>query len=236
MAKISKRPEMLKPGMFGAVVPTDTRRNAFDFQNEVLISHKVPIDFVFIGDSITDRWDIETYFGANNRRLVNRGIGGDMTPFLRRRFAADVIQIKPTYVVINIGINNTWILDELQAEVRKKPDQIHNEVLEDVTAIVAEAKKAGIIPIVTSILPTCIETNGQTDVRNELVVAINQSYKQLTEQEGLIYVDYHSAMKVEGGNSLQPGLANDGLHPHVLGYDIMADVLRSELRKNGIVI
>ncbi|MCL7747680.1 GDSL-type esterase/lipase family protein [Halalkalibacter alkaliphilus] len=236
MLSKTKRPDMIKPGVFGGVVPADTRRNVFDYQNEVLIHHKVSIDFVFIGDSITDRWEIETYFGGNNRRLVNRGIGGDMTQFLRRRFVADVVQLNPKYVVIQIGINNTWPLDEWEPENRKEPEQIHNEVFEDIKAIVSEAKEVGIIPIVCSLLPTCIETNRQTEKRNELVIAINQTYKNLADEEGIIYVDYHTAMIDESGKTLQRELANDGIHPHVCGYDIMAHVLRSELSKHGISI
>ncbi|WP_235848381.1 GDSL-type esterase/lipase family protein [Litchfieldia alkalitelluris] len=202
----------------------------------MLIRHEAPVDFVFIGDSITDMWDIETYFGGNNRRLVNRGIGGDMTPFVRRRFAADVVQLKPTYAVIKIGINNTWALDEWQPQNRKPAKQIHDEILNDIKDMVIQAKDAGIVPIIGSLLPTRIDTNKQTNERNELVLEINCSLKELTLIEDGIYIDYHSSMVEEDGKTLLPGLANDGLHPHVVGYDIMADVLRSELSKHGIQI
>jgi lysophospholipase L1-like esterase len=236
MISETKRPEMIRPGMFGGIVSADTRRNVFDYHNEVLIRHEVPVDFVFIGDSITDMWDIETYFGGNNRRLVNRGIGGDMTPFVRRRFTADVVQLMPKYAVIKIGINNTWALDEWQPQNRKQPQQIHDEIVNDIKEMVIQAKEAGIKPIIGSLLPTRIDTNKQTEARNKLVIDINNSLKELTINEGIIYVDYHSAMTDEDGQSLRPGLANDGLHPHVLGYDIMADVLRNELSKHGIEI
>ncbi|GGG00092.1 GDSL-type esterase/lipase family protein [Paenibacillus abyssi] len=236
MVSKAERPEMIRPGMFGGIVSADTRRNVFDYHNEVLIRHEVPIDFVFIGDSITDMWDIETYFDGNNRRLVNRGIGGDMTPFVRRRFAADVVQLKPKYAVIKIGINNTWALDEWQPQNRKKPQQIHDEIVGDIQAMVQQAKEAGINPIVCSLLPTRIDTNKQTPERNELVIEINQSLKQFAKEEEIVYVDYHSAMTDEDRKTLRPGLANDGLHPHVLGYDIMAETLKSELNKQGIEI
>lgn len=230
----TKRPEIIKPGMFGGIVSADTRRNVFDFHNEVLIQHQVPIDFVFIGDSITDMWDIETYFGGNGRRIVNRGIGGDMTPFVLRRFSADVVQLKPEYVVIHIGINNTWALDEWQPQNRKVPHRIKDEILSDIKEMIHLAKEAEIKPIVGSLLPTCIETNKQTDKRNELVLEINKKLREITSFEQIIYLDYHSNFVADDGKTLRPGLAIDGLHPHVLGYNLMAMKLKEEMKKNGL--
>jgi lysophospholipase L1-like esterase len=50
----------------------------------------------------------------------------------------------------------------------------------------------------------------------------------------VIYVDYHTALADADGVTLREGLADDGLHPHVLGYDIMAAVLRETLAGHGI--
>jgi lysophospholipase L1-like esterase len=230
------RPEMVRPGMFGGVVSADTRRNVFDYHNEVLISHKAPIDFVFIGDSITDMWDLETYFGGQGRRIVNRGIGGDMTPFVLRRFAADVVQLKPKYTIIKIGVNNTWALDAWREIDRKEPEQIRKEIIKDIVEMVMIAKDAGIIPIVCSLLPTRIDTNKQTELRNELIFEINQSIRAEAQKLNVIYIDYHAHMTEQDGKTLKPGLAEDGLHPHMLGYNIMADVLINELKQHEIYL
>ena len=230
------RPDMIRPGMFGGIVSADTRRNVFDYHNEVIISHQAKIDFLFIGDSITDMWDIETYFGGNGKRILNRGIGGDMTPYLLRRFTADCVQLKPKYAIILIGVNNTWALDAWREIDRTAPEQVQAEIVNDILEMVKLAKDNGIAPIVCSILPTRIDTNKQTNERNELIININKQLREEADGQNIPFVDYHSYLVDKDGKTLLPGLAEDGLHPHVLGYNIMAEALRKELIKYDIHI
>jgi acyl-CoA thioesterase-1 len=82
---------------------------------------------LFIGDSITDCQRRESpysplgcgyvYFAANfllggcpdlNRTIENRGIGGDSTRALKRRWNRDCIALAPDIVSIMIGINDLW--------------------------------------------------------------------------------------------------------------------------------
>ncbi|WP_199616251.1 SGNH/GDSL hydrolase family protein [Paenibacillus alkalitolerans] len=51
-----------------------------------------------------------------------------------------------------------------------------------------------------------------------------------------IYIDYHSYMTERDGRTLRAELADDGLHPNVLGYNIMSYVLRQTLSAAGIEI
>jgi lysophospholipase L1-like esterase len=53
---------------------------------------------------------------------------------------------------------------------------------------------------------------------------------------GAVYVDYHSQLTAEDGLTLRAGLADDGLHPHVIGYKIMAATLLTALERAGITI
>ncbi|MDM5340332.1 GDSL-type esterase/lipase family protein [Fictibacillus enclensis] len=234
--KTMQRPKVISPGFFGSVIAADSRRTVFDFHNEVLIAKQAHIDFLFIGDSITEMWDTETYFGGKGNRIVNRGIGGDTTTYMLKRFDADCVQLKPKYAVMKIGINNLWALDAPVRGERKDQTKLLAEVVSDIAEMVRKAKDGGIIPVVCSLLPTNIETNLQTCIRNELVLKINEQLKELVQNEDIPYVNYHPHLTEPDGKTLRPELADDGLHPHVLGYDIMAEVLREDLKKQGITI
>ncbi|NQX60081.1 GDSL-type esterase/lipase family protein [Paenibacillus qinlingensis] len=232
----TKREPIVKPGFFATAAAADSRRGEFDLGNEVLIAHKVPVDFVFIGDSITHMWELNAYFGRDGRFIVNRGIGGDISSHVLRRFDADVIQLKPKVVVIKIGVNNFWALDGAITEHRKGAEQIIPALVEDIQKMVVKAKEHGIIPVICSILPTNMPHSGNNTIRNSSICQVNEQLQQVAIEREAIYVDYHSRMIAAEGNALRDGLADDGLHPHVVGYDIMANALREELARKGIEI
>lgn len=232
----TNRPDIVKPGYFATAAAADSRRGEFDIGNEILIAHEVPVDFVFIGDSITHMWELNAYFGRGGRFIVNRGIGGDISGNVLRRFDADVIQLKPKHAVIKIGVNNFAILDGWTAKDRKTAEQIIPGLIRDIEEMVERAKQNEIVPIVCSILPTDLPQSGHNDQRNAGIRVANEKLQELAAAQGAIYVDYHSRMTKEDGDRLREELADDGLHPHVLGYDIMAQALRETLAHKGIRI
>jgi lysophospholipase L1-like esterase len=232
-----ERPSVVRPGLFGLEAAADTRRGVFDAHNEALLAGGVPIDAVFIGDSITDMWALDAFFAGASGLIVNRGIGGDRTPFVRRRFDADVLQLHPRLVVIKIGVNNTWDLDTpWDPSVYRSPEEIEEEIVADVEAMVASAREREIVVALGSILPTDSPFEGTTGIRNELISRANTRLRGVAARHAAIYVDYHSHLAAEDGITLRPGLADDGLHPHVVGYAIMANVLLETLTAAGITL
>ena len=232
-----ERPTLIRPGLFSVEAAADNRRGVFDYHNEALLARQVPIDAVFIGDSITDMWALDAFFKGESGFIVNRGIGGDRTPYVRRRFAADVLQLRPRLAVIKIGVNNTWDLDEwVDARQRRVPGEIEEQIVGDIAAMVMAARANGITVALCSILPTDVPFNGNTAVRNAVIARVNERLRGIAAERGAVYVDYHSHLVDDDGLTLRPGLADDGLHPHILGYEIMARVLLATLNGAGITI
>jgi lysophospholipase L1-like esterase len=232
-----ERPQVIRPGKFGVEAAADRLRGVFDYHNEALLAHKTAIDAVFLGDSITEMWALDVFFEGTNGSIINRGIGGDRTIFARRRFDADVLQINPRLLVIKIGVNNAWDLDIWwDATLRREPSAIEEEIVGDLVAMVSAARERGIAVALCSILPTDIPFNGNTAVRNALIARVNPRLRALAAARGAVYVDYHSQLTAEDGLTLRAGLADDGLHPHVLGYRIMASTLLETLKQVGITI
>ena len=231
-----KRIDMIRPGRFGSMVWADNWRDEFDVSNETILYHRIPVDFVFLGDSITNGWDLNAYFGRNGKYVVNRGIPGDTTVYALKRFAADVLQLKPGCVIIKIGINNMAPLDAWKEEERRDPEDIFGEIAGDLRKMAELSLENGIATVLCSLLPTCIEQLTTDIARRALVLKVNEEIERICADTGAVYVDYHSHMVLEDGKTLRPELAYDGLHPHVLGYDIMAEVLRRKLDRQGISI
>lgn len=231
------RVKIQKPGTFSVYVSADTRRAEFDCKNEVIVTNRVPVDFVFIGDSITEMWELNAYF-RKNKLILNRGIGGDRTEYLLKRFEADVIQPKPEYAVLMIGVNDASELEDDPWTGKKggSPESITETIIKNITSMLELASGHGQKMILCSILPTNMTFSPKNMERNKVILQVNHSLRQIAKARELIYVDYHSHLVKEDGLTMKDGLTLEGLHPHVYGYDIMAEVLRKELRDNHIEI
>lgn len=241
-----QRIPIIRPGTFTFNAAADRLRSAYDGYNEQILFHNIAVDFDFIGESITQFWDLQVYFSSSGKFIINRGISGDITPIMLRRFPADVIQLKPKYVHILGGTNNTWRLDAVDMSQRRTPEQIYHEIITDITMMVQLSKNNGIIPIIGSNLPVgrnipCFDfspliycPDNSTNLRNELLAASNNALRRMAEYEQAIYVDYHVHLVGPDGQTLRPELSDDSLHPNVLGYNIMANVFSRTMSVHGI--
>lgn len=206
--------------------PVNKLRESFNRRNETILYHNDSIGIVFIGDSITDYWDIESYLTlSNGKRIINRGIGNDRTQWVRDRFTADSIQLKPDWIVLSIGINNTKALDENQSESNQQ--QIQKRILEDIEAMIVNAKENNINIAVTTLTSTNRPKLEGFIPRSKLVQIINNEIKKLCMKHDALFIDYYTPMTETKDNIdyLRNELTDDGLHPHVFGYDIMAKVI-----------
>ena len=178
---------------------------------------------VFLGDSITDGWRINQYFPG--KPYVNRGIGGQITGQMLGRMKADVIDLKPSVVVVLAGTNDL---------ARGVPsDTIKNNL----TMIGALAQAAGISPVFSAILPVSDHHKRQdpnyerTPLRPPSeILSLNVWLEQKCEESGYGFVDYHAPM-VGGDGQLRAELAADGLHPNGEGYKIMAPLAEKAIQQ-----
>lgn len=84
---------VIRPGSLSVTAAADSQRMNFDSRNEQIITQKVRINDVFIGDSNIRYWDLQLYFRESDKKMINRGIEGDTPLFIAKRFEADVIQL-----------------------------------------------------------------------------------------------------------------------------------------------
>lgn len=205
------------------------RRERFNRQNSQIVVNNMPIEIVFIGDSITEAWETSLYFGKYGN-IVNRGIGSERLSELTERFYADCLALKPSLCVLASGINDTYPLYKKQAEGEALTETDFTNFLAEKKAqylkLIGLAKQNSVEIWVASVLPL-----GTNDFRSELILRLNAVIKSVCEKEGAMYVDYHSALTEPDGKTLKNVTFGDMLHPHVKGYNIMYKTLNAMLEK-----
>jgi lysophospholipase L1-like esterase len=168
---------------------------------------------VFLGDSITDGWPLNQYFPG--RPYVNRGISGQITSQMLGRMKADVLDLKPSVMVVLAGTNDI-------------ARGISKETIQNNLSMIADLAVAhGITPIFASIMPVS-DYHKDTDpsyMRSTgrppaTILEINRWIAEMCRARGFIHLDYFSKM-VDANGYLQAELADDGLHPNARGYGVI---------------
>jgi len=171
---------------------------------------------VFLGDSITDFWNLEAFFPG--RPYINRGISGQVTPQLLVRFHADVVALRPAAVVILAGVNDAAGVVQTQTEA---------QITANYEAMADIAQAHGIKPIFTKILPVN-RYDPQRKVADETRDAeqlerLNAWLTGFCASRGYTLIDYGSALAGPDGQ-LREAYSSDGLYPNAAGYALMAAI------------
>ena len=185
-----------------------------------------------IGDSITaaggylcdiDAVLAQQYPNLKIPKVINKGIGGHKAEDLIARFDKDVIQQKPDFVTLSIGINDVWHRME-----KPHDDDVLAAYRENVGKMVDMAQKAGIKVILLT--PTIIDENPDSEGNRRLVKYITAE-KQIAAEKHCQFVDLHkmflTALKQKPAEGVNV-LTTDGVHMNPTGDAIMAiGVLRA---------
>lgn len=189
---------------------------------------------LFQGDSITDggrnyrdRNDLGTgyaYIAASmllalnagkKLRVLNRGVSGDCSCDLVRRWERDCIDLKPNWVSIMIGINNTWRrYDQNEGTDTQVYEKEYREILDRTK----EDTHAGLILIEPFLLPF---PDDRKSWREDLDPKIKVVNKLAAEYDAiLIPMDkiFQQMLLFQGPEYW----AEDGVHPTLAGHGFIA--------------
>lgn len=184
--------------------------------NERVIADKAYPEVVFMGNSITENWAYyhPEFFAEHN--YLGRGISGQTSAHMLVRFQSDVIDLHPRVVVIMAGTN-----DVAHNDFWADPEQ----VVHNVVSMCTLAKANGIVPIVSSI-PPCNSFAWRKEIQNagQTIADINAALKAYAKANGIVYVDYHSAL-VDDNLGFLKNLSNDGCHPNPDTYYQMEEIV-----------
>ena len=151
-------------------------------------------------------------------RFFNRGVSGNVSADLLKRYEKDLLALKPRYVFILIGINDTWhgwaegnpiSAEVTRSHVRELIRRIRND-LEGTQVIVLK-------PWLLDSDPAKISWHEDFDRKGEYLASVGQEYADL-------WIDIPSAFQkdMERGDAAQEKICPDGVHPSDYGHGLMA--------------
>lgn len=223
----------IKPGYFSQISHADVRRDEYDLKNEIIITNNVEVDYLFIGDSITARWELESYY-KDLGVVINRGIGADNSHYLTMRFEADAIQLKPKNLVLLIGVNDTMFLGTKYVLVDTSYQALRERMIRNTKELIERAVENHINIYVGSILPTNMKNDLFLKERNTMIKEVNEEIKEFCNLRSIKYVDYHKSFVDDDGLTLRNGYCDDGVHPNAKGYNLMNKIFLEALNKEVV--
>ena len=153
------------------------------------------VDALFLGDSLTERYDLDSYFP--NLTTANRGIDGDTVFGLLHRLDESIAGVNPRVIVMLIGVN----------DVDAAPSQYPELLLE-------VRKRFPSIPLLClSLLPV----GGIYSDMNADILKANEIIREEAETIGANYVDVHPCLCDDSGE-LCEDCTVDGVHLSPEGY------------------
>lgn len=206
--------------------------------------------FVLIGDSITDAgrdpsgeatpWGapghgrgyvglIEAWLGATRPqdriRLINRGVSGNTVRDLKARWQTDVLDLRPGWLSIMIGVNDVW--RQFDTPLRPEGHVLIDEYARTLEELVTRAR-----PHVEGLLlatPHFIEPN-RTDPMRRMIDDYGAVVRDLARKHDAVLVDVQAAFDEVLVHTHPMTLAWDRIHPNTTGHMIIA---RAFLRALG---
>ena len=150
-------------------------------------------------------------------RVTNAGISGNTSRDLLARFDRDVVNLKPQWVAICIGINDVWRQFDCPAipDCHVLPEEYEKNVEEMILRIKEKVK--GIFLLTPYIIEPCREDKMRN--RMDEYVAI---CKKLAEKHGCCLVDFQQMYEDYCQIRHSSYIAWDRIHPNQVGATLMA--------------
>ena len=161
------------------------------------------IDVVFLGDSLTDGYDVKSYYPQFN--VLNRGIGGDTTTGLKKRLKVSVYDVEPKVATMLIGANNFHTMfDDYEDILKGFQENIPNTKIV-LLSLTSMTKKWG--------------------KNNTIAQENNVKIKEYAEKYNYTFVDLYNPLLDPETNELKESYTTDGGHFTAEGYTKVTSII-----------
>lgn len=209
---------VIRPGSLSVTAAADSQRMNFDSRNEQIITQKVRINDVFIGDSNIRFWDLQLYFRESDKKMINRGIEGDTPLFIAKRFEADVIQLQPDTCVYQAGAaelvkldGNIWMAEQPLPE-----EKVIKNITDGIKSVAELCRKNKIRFVVCSLMP-------QQQYQNT-ILKVNKKIENISEKTEMIFLDVYKYF-VDKHGKIKELFSDDGVSLNPAGYKYFTELI-----------
>jgi lysophospholipase L1-like esterase len=149
-------------------------------------------------------------------RVVNMGSGGHTVRDLKERWQSDVIDLKPDWLSIMIGINDVW--RQYDTPYITESHVYLDEYKTTLNELVQQSKShvKGIILMT----PFYLEPN-PTDAMRATMDQYGAAVKEIAQANGTLFVDIHAAFAPVLKELYPATLAWDRVHPNQVGHMVI---------------
>lgn len=184
-----------------------SKLSAYQEENDQYADYEV--DVAFLGDSLTDGYNVKAYYPQY--LVSNRGIGGETTIGLEERLAVSVYDLKPKVAVMLIGANNM------------------DTMFDNYENILKGFKEN--LPQTKIILLSLTSMSGEWGRKNQLAAYNNVKIKMLAVEYSFAYVDLYSALFNLETGEMHSHYTTDGGHLTDLGYEVLTREITPAIEK-----
>lgn len=169
------------------------------------------------GNEVTITWHA-SFFTSNG--YVDKGVSGERTDEMLKRYQSDVLSQDPFCVVIMGGTNDL-------AQGYSK-----DQIMENIKSMAEQAAAAKMKVVLCSVTPCNMTYSKLTPhEKGTHIVALNKKIKEYAAQKGFTYCDYYPALVAEDGYSLKEEYClYDRLHPNPDAYTVMEEIIQKILK------
>ena len=155
--------------------------------------------------------------------FLNRGISGNRIVDLYARIKLDIINLKPDYMSILIGVNDVWHEVARQNGVdTEKYEKIYSMLIEEIKEALPDIKIMIMEPFVLNDTGTCNDEEhpDRWDYFRREVEAKAAVARRIADKYGLTFIPLQA--KLDEMDKVAPCYwTNEGVHPTVFGHELI---------------
>lgn len=163
---------------------------------------------------------IDSGYPERQIRVLNTGISGNTSRDLRGRFQQDVLEHRPDWVSIMIGINDIW--RQFDRPLHPAEHVLLQEYKENVEWMAGKAAAEGAGVCLVS---PCYMEQSRTDGMRKMTDDYNAALREIAEKCGALYIDAQAEMDRYFQYYPAVSMSWDRVHPSHTGHMLIAKAI-----------